>query len=109
MRVRPTSGLGRFAGEQVRVAGFFRARLAGENRRQRRFALREAVESGDDVFERFEVIHAVGATAEFAGSLRAAEKKDADDGDFAPVEVEDLLQAVFEFRDAAVGSAGRAG
>ena len=92
----------------MRVAGFLRAWLAGENRRERRFALREAIESGDDVFERFEVVHAVGAAAEFSGSLRAAEKKDADHGDLAPVEVKDFLQAMFEFRDATVGSAGRA-
>ena len=90
-------------------SGILWCRVGGENACQRRLALGEAVEGGDDVFERFEVIHAVGAAAEFAGSLRSAEKKDADDGDFAAVEVEDLLQAVFEFGDAAVGSAGRAG
>ncbi len=93
----------------MRVAGFFRSGLAGENAGQRRFALGEAVESGDNVVEGFEVIHAVGAAAEFAGSLRAAEEEHADDGDFAAVEVEDFLQAVFVFGDAAVGAAGWAG
>src|SRR5208282_3961299 len=38
--------------------------------------------------------------------LRAAEKKHADDGDFAAIEVEDFLQAVFELSATAVGSAG---
>ena len=93
----------------MRVAGFFGAGLAGKNTGQRRFALGQAVERGDDVVERFEVVHAVGAAAEFAGSLRSAEKQDADDGDFAAVEVEDFLQAVFELGDAAVGAAGGAG
>ena len=69
----------------------------------------QAVERGDYVVEGFEVVHAVGAAAEFAGSLRSAEQQDADDGDFAAVEVEDFLQAVFELCDAAVGAAGGAG
>ena len=83
----------------------WRGRTAG----QRRLALGQAIEGGDYVFEGFEVVHAVGAAAEFSGSLRAAEEKDADDGDFAAVEVEDFLQAMFEFCDAAVGAAGGAG
>ena len=58
----------------------------------------EAIEGGDDVVESFEVVHALGAAAEFAGSLRSAKEKHADDGDFAAIEVEDFLQAVFEFR-----------
>ena len=55
------------------------------------------------------MVHAFGAAAEFAGSLGSAEKEDADDGDFAAVEVEDFLQAVFKLGDAAVGAAGWAG
>jgi hypothetical protein len=55
------------------------------------------------------VVHAVGAAAEFAGSLRAAEEQDAEDGDFAAVEVEDFLEAMFVFGDAAIGSTGGTG
>ena len=69
----------------------------------------QAVERGDDVVERLEVVHAVGAAAEFAGGLGAAEQEHADHGDLATVEVEDFLESVFVFRDAAVGAAGRAG
>src|SRR6202167_3712362 len=84
----------RFAGEEMGVAGFFGAGLAGKNRRERRVAVGQAVESRDYVIEGFEVVHAVGAAAEFAGSLRSAEQERADDGDFAAVEIEDFLQAV---------------
>src|ERR1700686_3206039 len=63
-------GLRRFAGEEVGVAGFFSAGLAREDPGQGRLALGEAVERGDDVVESFETVHAVGAAAEFAGSLR---------------------------------------
>ena len=93
----------------MHVAGFLGAGLARKNPCQRRIALSQAVEGGDDVVEGFEVIHAVGAAAEFAGSLRAAQQEHADDCDLAAVEVEDFLQAVFELGDAAVGAAGRAG
>ena len=90
------------------VAGFLGAGLAGENSGQGRLALGQAIERGDYVVERFEVVHAVGAAAKFSGSLRATEEEHADDGDFAAVEIESFLQAVFEFSDAAVGTAGRA-
>jgi hypothetical protein len=55
------------------------------------------------------VIHAVGAGAEFAGSLRAAEKQHAENGDLAAVEVKNFLKTMLVFGDAAVGSAGGAG
>jgi len=93
----------------VGVAGFLGAGLARENSGERRFALGKTVERGDNVFKGFEVVHALGAAAEFAGSLWAAEKEDADDGDFTAIEVEDLLQAVLELGHAAVGAAGGSG
>ena len=93
----------------MHVTRFFGAGLARENGGERRLALAQSVESGDDIVESFEAIHALGAAAEFAGSLRAAKKKHAEDGSFATIEVEDFLEAVFVFRDAAVGSAGRTG
>ena len=41
----------------------------------------------DDILESVEVVHAFGAAAEFAGSLRTAQQERAEDGDFAAVEV----------------------
>ena len=93
----------------MHIAIFLRAWLAGQYAHQRSLALRQPVERRDDVFERVEVIHPLRATAEFAGSLRTAEQQHTHDGDFAAVEVEDLLQAVLVFRDAAVGAARGAG
>ena len=93
----------------MHVAGLFCPRLAWEDGDEWRFALGQAVERGDDVFEGVEVVHAVGAAAKFSGSLRAAEEEDANDSGFAAVEVEDFLQAVFELGDAAVGSTGGSG
>ncbi len=92
----------------MHVAGFFGAGLAREYGGERGLALAEAVEGGDDVVEGFEAVHAFGAAAEFAGSLRTAEKQHAEDGDLAAVEVENFLQAMFVFSDAAIGAAGGA-
>ena len=54
-------------------------------------------------------MHALGAAAEFAGSLRAAQQEDAEDGGLAASEVEGFLQPMLVLGDAAVGAAGRAG
>ena len=93
----------------MHVTRFFGAGLARENGGERRLALAKAVESGDDIVESFEAVHALGTAAEFAGSLRAAKKKHAEDGDFTAIKIENFLQAMFVFRDAAVGSAGGTG
>ena len=93
----------------MHVAGLFCARLARKNSGQGRFALGQTIQRGDDIVESLKMIHAVRAAAEFARSLRPAEQKNADDCDFAAIEVEDFLQAVFELGDAAVGAAGRTG
>ncbi len=50
-------------------------------------------------------MHALGASAEFAGRLRAAQQQDAEDGDFVAIEIESFLEAVFVLGDAAVRSA----
>src|SRR5216684_2252230 len=88
------SGCRGLAAEEVGVAGFFCAGLAGEDCGQRRVSLGQAIKGGDYVVEGFEVIHAVGAAAEFAGGLRAAQEEDADYCYFAAVEVEDFLEAM---------------
>ena len=68
----------------------------------------KTIERGDDVVEGLEVVHAVGAAAEFSGSLGSAKEKDAEDGNLATIEVEDFLEAVLVLGDAAIGAAGRA-
>jgi len=50
-------------------------------------------------------MHAFGAGAKFAGSLRAAQEQNAEDRDFVAIEVESFLEAVFVLGDAAVRSA----
>ncbi len=100
---------GCFAGEKLHVARFFCSGLARQDCDQGAVALAEAVEGGDDIVEGFEAIHAFGAAAEFSGSLRAAEKKHAEDGDLAAIEVENFLQAMLVFGDAAIGAAGGTG
>ena len=99
----------RVAGKELHVARFFCARLARKYGSERRLTLAEAVEGGDDIVEGFEAVHAFGAAAEFAGSLRAAEEKHAEDGDFAAIEVENFLQAMLVLGDPAIGAAGGTG
>ena len=102
-------GCGRIAGEELHVAGFFGAGLAWEYGRKRWLPLAEAVEGGDDIIEGFKAVHAFGAAAEFAGSLRTAKKQHAEDGNLAAVEVENFLQTMLVFSDAAVGATGGSG
>lgn len=90
----------------MRVTRFFRTRLASQKLNQRRLAIHQEVESGKDGVQVVERIEAVCARAEFAGRLRAAEQQDTDQGDFVPVEVEDVGEAMLEFDDAAVGGGG---
>jgi hypothetical protein len=95
------------SGEEVGEAGLFGAWLAREDFDQRfGFAGDETLEDGLDVAKLVEFIHALGAGAEFAGGLRAAQEKDADYGDFAAGEVEDFLDAVLVLGNAGVSADG---
>lgn len=91
------------------VAGLFGSRLACEHADERKFALRQAVESRNDVFERVEVVHAIRAAPKFSGSLGPAQEQDADNGDLAPIEIEGFLQPMLELGNATVSTAGRTG
>src|SRR5579885_624547 len=93
----------------MHVARFFCAGLARQDGGQWWFAMRQTVERCDDVVERVEVVHAIGTTPEFSRCLWPAQKKDANDGNFPPVEVKYFLQPVLVFCNPAVGSAGRTG
>ena len=94
------------SGEQVDEASFLGAGLAREDFDERGLALHEEIESGVDGVEIVELVETVGAGAELAGGLWAAEKEDTKKGDFVAVEVEGFLEAVLEFGDAAVGCGG---
>ncbi len=73
------------AGEKVDVAGFLGAGLARKHFDEWRLALHEEIEGGVDGSEIVELVEAVGAGAQLAGGLRAAEKEDAEDGDFVAI------------------------
>ncbi len=88
------------------IAAFLGAGLASEDPYKRWFAIHKEIEGGVDRGEIIECIKAVGPGAKFARSLRAAEKENAEEGDFVAVEVEDFGEAMFELGDAAVGSGG---
>jgi hypothetical protein len=86
-------------------AGFLGAGLPGENFGEWRLALHQMIEAGLYGAQVVERMHAFGARAEFARSLRTAQQQDAEDGDFVAIKVEGLLEAVFVLGDAAVRSA----
>ena len=93
----------------MQVARFLSAGLARQDGGEWRLALAEAIERRDDIVQGFEAVHAFGAGAQFAGGLRAAEEKHAQDSDLAAVEIENFLQTMFVLSDAAVSAAGRTG
>src|SRR6185437_2767904 len=108
---------GGFAGKQVRVAGFLFAGTAREKGYERwtrfavlpgfsaRHAFERALHRGDVV----EAVEAVGAVAQLAGGLWAAQKQQAEDCDLRAFEVEPLAGAVLELEHAAVmHAAGKA-
>src|SRR5262252_9462223 len=93
----------------MHVAAFFGPGLTRKHSDQGRLTMSEAIDGGHDIFQGFEVIHAVGAAAELAWSLRTAQEQNADDCNFPAVEVEDFLKTMLVLRDAAVGTAGGPG
>jgi hypothetical protein len=94
------------AGEEMGVAGFFGAGLAREDGDERGLALHQQIEGGVDGAEVVELVEALAAGAELAGSLRAAEQEDAEEGDFVAMEIEGFLEAMLELGDAGVGGGG---
>src|SRR5258708_8478561 len=89
----------------MRVPGFFCAGLPRKNLSERRLALHQVLQArlhGAQVVER---MHAFGAGAQFAGSLRTAQQQDAENGDLVTIEIEGFLEAVFVLSHAAVRSA----
>jgi hypothetical protein len=92
----------------VRIAGFLRPRLPCQQLHKRRLSIHQEVEGGVDGVQVVEGIQALGASSQFAGSLRAAEEQNADQGDFVAMEIEDVSEAMLEFGDATIGR-GRTG
>ena len=72
-------------------------------------AIGKALESRLDRGEVVEGVEAVGAAAEFAGSLGAAEHQETEDGGFVAAEIEDGADAVLVFGDAGVSDRGDEG
>jgi hypothetical protein len=100
------------------VAGFAGAWLAGEDGGEGAGfvagcigggASREALERGLDGCEVVEGVEAVGAAAEFAGGLGAAEHEKAEDGGLVAAEVEDGADAVLVLGDAGIADGGDEG
>jgi hypothetical protein len=79
--------------------------LAGKRDHQSGLAFCKTLQDREDFGSLFEVAEALGAIAQFAGSLRATKEQFAKDGGFAAGEVEDLLQMVLVFGHAAIGAA----
>ena len=100
------------------VAGLAGAGLAGQDGGEGPVALLvasagwaggQALEGGLDGGEVVEGVEAVGAAAEFAGGLRAAEEEEAEDGGLVAAEVEDGADAVLVLGDAGVADRGDEG
>jgi hypothetical protein len=94
------------SGKEMRVTSFFRSWLSRQQFHQRWLAVHQETQRGMDGIEIVEGVHALGARAEFAGGLRAAEEQHADQGGLVPMKVEDVGEAVLVFRNAAVGGGG---
>ncbi len=87
------------------VAGLLGAGLAPKNFDERGLALHQVLQAGLHGVEIVERMHAFGAGAKFAGSLRTAQEQNAEDGDFVAIEVESFLEAMLVLGDAAVRGA----
>lgn len=103
--------------EEMDVAGFAGAGLARKHKGERAgagiwggwiggFTMSEAFEGGLDGGNVVEAVEAVGTAAQFAGSLRAAEKQEAEDGRLVAAEIEDGAGTVLELGDAGVADRG---
>jgi hypothetical protein len=107
--LRRYRGGGKFAGEQMGIADLFCAGLTREGGDEGWIAVDELLQDGDDVFQFFEAVDTLRAAAELAGSLGATQEQDAEESGFASGEVEDFLEAVLIFGDAAVVAPAGAG
>jgi hypothetical protein len=101
------------------IAGLARARLTRENDGKGadslvasfvdRSASRQAFEGGLDGGEIVEGVESVGAATEFAGSLRAAEHEETQDGGLIAAEIEDSADPVLVLGDASIADCGDEG
>ncbi len=89
----------------MRVAGLLGAGLARKNFDEGRLALHQMLQAGLHGAQVVERMHALGASAQFAGGLRTAQQQDTEDGDFVAVEIEGFLETVLVLGDAAVRGA----
>ena len=93
------------ARQKMGVARLLGAGLARKNFDERRLAFHQVLQAGLHGVEIVERMHAFGARAKFAGSLRTAQEQNAEDGDFVAIEIESFLEAMLVLGDAAVRGA----
>ncbi len=87
------------------VPRLFGSGLARQDGGQRRFAVDEALQRRLHVVKVFKGVEALGAPAQFAWSLRAAQQQDAEDGDLTSSEIKRFVNAMFVLRDTRIGAA----
>ena len=93
------------AGQKMCVTRLLGAGLARKNFDEWRLALHQVLQAGLHGAQVVERTHALGAGAKLAGSLRAAQEQDAENGDLVAIEVEGFLEAMLVLGDAAVRGA----
>ena len=93
----------------MRIADFFCSRTASQGLGQRRLAPHELLQPAQHFVQVFKAMHALGASAQFAGRLRASQQQHAQDRRFRAGKVEYLLQAMLILGHASVCAAGGTG
>ena len=91
----------------MRVARLLGAGLARKNFDEWGLALHQVLQTGLHRAQVVERMHALGAGAEFSGSLRTAQQQNAEDGDFVAIEIKSFLETVLVLGDPTVRSADR--
>jgi hypothetical protein len=92
-------------GQEMGVAGLLGARLARKNFGERGLAFHQVLQAGLHGAQVVEGMHALGAGAQFARSLRSAQQQDAKNGNFVTIKVEGFLKTMLVLGDTAVRSA----
>src|SRR5512146_2098859 len=89
------------------VTGFLGAWLTWEHPHEWRFAIDEAFEGRQHVFNGLKAVHSFGTTAKFTGSLRPAQKQLAKHGDFRAAKLQRFIETMLILRNSTLGAACR--
>src|SRR5271166_6219577 len=90
----------RLGGEKLDVAALLLAGLLGQELHERGIAAHEALQAGLQLLDGCEMKDTLGAGAQLPGGLRSAQEENAEDGDVAAIELEELGQIVPVLLDA---------